>query len=166
MGSALGGHLPSMNDLLAAGADGFEVANRHREDEDLSEIREIDAFCRANGLLRVATSDDHGRLAGSPCITFLPGRFPADPAERRRLVLVRLRERGAVQPLVFARARKLTAHRGLFEGLLLGWRYFAALEPFGRLSWLAWTVLAWIACRRLSGSLAGSRAPARASSPR
>jgi len=141
-------HLPTPVELADAGADGFEVANRHWEADPLgrSRVEAIDALCRDRGLLRVASSDDHGIPAGSPCITFLPGRFPTDAAGRVEAVLERLRDRGEVWPVVWMRERKATLAPAVLTGPIAIGRYFAGLSLAGRCSWLVWFLVAmwWV----------------------
>jgi len=109
-------------------------------------VEAIDALCRDRGLLRVASSDDHGIPAGSPCITFLPGRFPTDAAGRVEAVLERLRDRGEVWPVVWMRERKATLAPAVLTGPIAIGRYFAGLSLAGRCSWLVWFLVAmwWV----------------------
>jgi len=159
-------HLPTAVELADAGADGFEVANRHWEadPQGRSEVEAIDALCRDRGLLRVASSDDHGVPAGSPCVTFLPGRFPVDPVARREAVLGRLRERGEAWPVVWMREKRAERPAHVLAGPVFVARYLAALPPLGRLSWLIWFLVAWRWVFR--SPRRGSPGPDRPSSPR
>lgn len=139
-----GHHLPSPEQLVAAGADGFEVANRHWEAgaEGRAFVERLDALCRERNLLRLACSDDHGIPAGSPCITFLPGRFPGDPVKRRAAVLDHLRDRGETMPVVWMREKRAERPSAIIAGPVFVIRYFTGLSFLGRVSWLLWFLLA------------------------
>ncbi|MAG55824.1 MAG: hypothetical protein CMJ83_06000 [Planctomycetes bacterium] len=137
-------HLPSPVELILAGVDGFEVANRHWDAlaVDRAIVAKIDALCVEHGLLRLASSDDHGKPAGSPVITFLPGTFPADPVARRAAVLAHLRDRRETVPVVFMRAKRPKQAAAVIGGPGIVARYLAGLGLWGRLSWLVWFLLA------------------------
>jgi hypothetical protein len=152
---AAGHAIPTPEEFIAAGVNGFEVANRHPVGpEQRPVVRKIDELCRRHGLLRLATSDDHGRApAGSPCITFLPGEFSEDRVLRRQEVVKRLREGGPAVPVIFARSGDVDAAPLLLRPGLMGWEYLRSLSPQGRLSWLLWVgvgsvVLRWRPRRR------------------
>jgi hypothetical protein len=167
--------MPSAEEFVAAGADGFEVGNRAADGDAaaLAAVARLREVCEASGLLQIATSDDHGLPVGSPYISFLPGEFPPDPDARRAAVLVRLREHGPVLPLAFVPAAVGYDADPVLRGPLLAWSYLAGLTPVGRVSWLFWGGLACAlagALRRRAarptGSLRGSRGSAPGSSRR
>lgn len=138
-------HLPDPVELADAGVDGFEVANRHWDADsgDRERVAAIDRLCRERKLLRLASSDDHGRPAGSPCVTFLPGRFPEESSARRAAVFDHLRRRGPSVPLVFHRERRAREAPAFLAGPVAAWRYLVALGPGARISFLLWFLVAW-----------------------
>ena len=168
---AEGSRMPTTDEFVAAGADGFEVGNRAPDGDPelraaLVRLREA---CEAAGLLQVANSDDHALPIGSPCVTFLPGEFPTDPPARRTAVLARLRDRGPVVPLAFVPAAVGCDAGAVLRGPLLAWSYFAGLTPMGRLAWLFWGAAACALAalvRRRAGAPTGSPRGSRGSGPR
>jgi hypothetical protein len=168
-------HLPSPEDLVAAGVDGFEVANRRGPDdaEAMELLRHLDDLCREHGLLRLGSSDDHGMPAGSPCITFVPGTGTPGPTPRDD-VLDRLGNRGALVPVIVRRARVPHGVPPILRGPLWAARYLLALSLWARVSWILWLLVAirWVSRdgrpakeAALSGSRGGCRGSGSASSP-
>ena len=156
--------VPTEREYIDAGVDGFEVL--HRAVPTSSRVRaaneSLAALCRQSGLLALGSTDAHGPFAGSPCITFLPGVFSADPQRRAEEVLEHLRTRKAHQALLLAQP-SANFRGGATLPLEVGWDYLRSMPGFARLSWLAWAaVLTWL----FSATRRGSEAPAPASSPR
>lgn len=149
--SALGDRgveLPTPEEWAAMGVHGFEVGNRHPETSarGLDRLHAIEDVARREGLLRIATSDDHGIPAGSPCITFLRGTFSEDPTTRVSEILAALREPSRVQPIVATRGRGVAPLP--LRAPVAVWRYFAALSVPSRLSWLGWVIVIAVLGRR------------------
>lgn len=144
---------PTFDDWIAAGVHGFEVGNRRRDTDPamLERLREIDRGCRERGLLRFSFSDDHGRAAGSPCVTFLEGVTEAElNARGGPAVLAGLRSAptgaAAVIPLLFHPGDPTRLPPRWLLPAAVTFEYFRSLAGFQFVSWLAFVVLAatWV----------------------
>jgi hypothetical protein len=133
-------HLPSLEELVHAGVDGFEVANRSPfvSKRDRSLVTQIDNLCRSKGLLRIAVSDDHGIPAGSPCVTFIEGTVPQGREARRAFVETHLRSREGVYPLSFPDRHRPSEDAPFFDVIFWFYRYLGSLNFEGRVSWFLW----------------------------
>jgi membrane-associated phospholipid phosphatase len=133
--------VPSLDEFLAAGVDGFEVGNRY--DDSSEKLRagaaEVDAFCRRHGLLRLSFSDDHGVPAGSPYVTWIDGVTKEDLEDGgAEKVLSRLR-RDAPE------AERISAER------VVPLRFVGTRPSIpSAVAWLAWLAgFLWLGRRRL-----------------
>jgi len=147
-------HLPEPEALAALGVHGFEVANHHLEGgvEERRIIRRIDRLCRERGLLRIASSDDHGWPRGIPVASLIRGELGAD----ERAVLAHLSAGGAVEPMA---ARFGSPDAKVWWPLLApiqALRYVSGMPWAARLSWWLWLLSALLLVRRLSDSRPGS----------
>ena len=150
--------IPSRAEYVAAGVDGFEVAHRAlcSSATEQASCQELAGLCKSNNIVGFGNSDAHGRFSGSPCITFLPGEFPAEPTARREAVLQHFLERREVRALVVAApqarvaATQASALRALLAPVQMLWDYLRTMPGWGRVSWLAWGTLlaAWCSRRR------------------
>jgi membrane-associated phospholipid phosphatase len=146
---------PTFDELVAAGAHGFEVGNRRRETDPaaLARLRELDRRCREQRLLRFSFSDDHGIPSGSPCVTFLEGVDEHELESDGGLgVLARLRspDGGGITPipLLFHPGDPTLFPPAFLAPPVIAFEYFRSLELLQRASWLAFLLLAgaWV-CR-------------------
>ncbi|HMS18442.1 MAG TPA: hypothetical protein PKA37_16485, partial [Planctomycetota bacterium] len=142
-------HLPTVEQLVEAQVDGFEVANRspatRPQDQEL--YARISALCEERGLLRLAVSDDHGIPAGSPCITMIDGELPGDQAAARAFVEGALRERRGIHPVIFPDRPRPVVDPPILDVLFWCHRYLGSLTLLGRLSWLLWGTIVYLVLR-------------------
>lgn len=148
---------PSVESLVAAGADGFEVGNRHREDDpwELAHLLDLDRRISNLPLLRLSFSDDHGYPAGSPSVTFLENVTSEDLESRGAAVLASLRHDASRQeealpvravPLIFDHAAPGRSVPAFLVPPVVLLDYLRGLTPPARLSWLVYgiTAIVWI----------------------
>jgi membrane-associated phospholipid phosphatase len=158
---------PSFEQLVDAGAHGFEVGNRRRETNPraLARLRALDRRCREAGLLRFSFSDDHGVPSGSPCVTFLEGVDPEalSPAAATA-VFDRLRrgEGGiAAVPLLFHPGDPTLFPPRWIAPPVIAFEYFRSLRFPQQVSWLVYAGIAglWMFRRRGAPAPEGPAAP-------
>jgi membrane-associated phospholipid phosphatase len=151
-GSASVTGCPTVEELVLAGAHGFEVGNRHRECDAAARerLREIDRVCRERGLLRFSFSDDHGIPSGSPCVTFLEGVDEAALAAPggAAAVIASLRQPGGGGitpiPLLFHPGDPNLFPPAWLAPPAMAFEYFRSLRWSQRFSWLVFAVLAGV----------------------
>ncbi|HYC78627.1 MAG TPA: hypothetical protein VEI02_13450, partial [Planctomycetota bacterium] len=158
-------NLPTPEAFVDAGADGFEVGNRHAdapaaEAEEVSAVARLDALCRERGLLRVSFSDDHGVPAGSPCVTWIEGVTEDDlKREGGVAILSRLRrdadpavriDPANVIPLLFDRVAPADRRSPFVAVFLWPLDYLRTLGLAQRASWFLWLAAFWFASRRFA----------------
>lgn len=138
--------MPTVEEWVAAGADGFEVGNRGPEitESGKAALAAFDAAVTASGKTRWSFSDDHGIPPSSACVTWVRG-LPTAPGDAANAVaaLAALKSSDVVPiQLVAASSATPIAH------VLMPVRYLFAMRPASRLALTAWMFLLAILCAR------------------
>ncbi|MEZ6195759.1 MAG: phosphatase PAP2 family protein [Planctomycetota bacterium] len=134
--------MPRLEELLAAGVDGVEVAGRSPEWR--AEMRERQRSLRAlagEGRVVLADTDFHGRRGAATTLNLLhaPGEdWAADPDAAARAIWEGLRGERPLVAAALGDAAPPPAFRGALAPLWTGWTYLGELSPRRRGAWLLW----------------------------
>jgi len=133
-----------LNDLIAAGVDGFEAANAGHPNLTDSKRQDLLRISSATSLIIISASDWHGW--GNFCRTWnairIPGWKNMTYEEKRSSILNALRDKKPeILPILFGRKELQGIWRIIFSPFICGFYYFSSLKFFGLLSWIAWGLL-------------------------
>jgi len=134
----------SMEDLSAAGVDGFEIAGSASVPLAPEVQKDIVSFCRRKGVAMVSGTNWHGwrNFCGSWTGFNAPGWKQMDCESREKMVINALRKRNNTDFRVVGYAVRLPSTASQFFEPFTGFlRYFFSLTIWQKLSWIFWAVI-------------------------
>ena len=142
--------MPPLENIYRAGVDGFEVYNPgYMQLSETERKRTID-FCKEKKLLMISATDWHGWGAFSSVWTV----FEGNPAEVKSDPVKFLKGKPKTMVVAYKRNEAAALSRYYLEPFYAIYYYFAGIDFYQCLSWLAW-ILVFLILSRFKRALCG-----------